>query len=48
MISDSEKSGAERNDRRMWVIHAGFIAEEIVPTVPAPVLARAALVLETV
>jgi hypothetical protein len=32
---------AERNDRRMWALHAGFLAEEIVPTVPAPVLAEA-------
>jgi hypothetical protein len=32
---------AERNDRRMWALHAGFLAEEIIPTVPAPVLAQA-------
>jgi hypothetical protein len=32
---------AERNDRRMWALHAGFLAEEVVPTVPAPVLADA-------
>jgi predicted nucleic acid-binding protein len=32
---------AERNDRRMWALHAGLLAEEIVPTVPAPVLAQA-------
>jgi hypothetical protein len=25
----------------MWALHAGFLAEEIVPTVPAPVLAQA-------
>jgi hypothetical protein len=31
---------AERNDRRMWALHAGFLAEEISPTVPAPVLAE--------
>jgi hypothetical protein len=31
---------AERNDRRMWALHAGFLAEEVVPTVPAPVLAE--------
>ncbi len=31
----------ERNDRRMWAIHAGFLAEEVVPSVPAPVLAEA-------
>ncbi|TAN34682.1 twitching motility protein PilT [bacterium] len=32
---------AERNDRRMWALHAGFLAGEVVPTVPAPVLAEA-------
>jgi hypothetical protein len=32
---------AERNDRRMWALHAGFLAEEVIPTVPAPVLAQA-------
>jgi hypothetical protein len=32
---------AERNDRRMWALHAGFLAEEVVPTVAAPVLAEA-------
>ena len=32
---------ADRNDRRMWALHAGFLAEEVVPTVPAPVLAEA-------
>jgi predicted nucleic acid-binding protein len=32
---------AERNDRRMWALHAAFLAEEVVPTVPAPVLAEA-------
>jgi predicted nucleic acid-binding protein len=32
---------AERNDRRMWALHAGFLAEEVVPMVPAPVLAEA-------
>jgi hypothetical protein len=31
----------ERNDRRMWALHVGFIAEEVVPVVPAPVLAEA-------
>ena len=30
---------ADRNDRRMWALHAGFLAEEVSPTVPAPVLA---------
>ena len=32
---------AERNDRRMWALHAGFFAEGVVPVVPAPVLAEA-------
>jgi predicted nucleic acid-binding protein len=32
---------AERNDRRMWALHAAFLAEEVIPTVPAPVLAEA-------
>jgi predicted nucleic acid-binding protein len=32
---------ADRNDRRMWALHAGFLAEEVVPVVPAPVLAEA-------
>lgn len=32
---------AERNDRRMWALHAGFLAEEVAPSVPAPVLAEA-------
>jgi predicted nucleic acid-binding protein len=32
---------AEHNDRRMWALHAGFLAEEVAPTVPAPVLAQA-------
>jgi hypothetical protein len=32
---------AQRNDRAMWALHAGFLAEEVVPTVPAPVLAEA-------
>jgi hypothetical protein len=32
---------ADRNDRRMWSLHAGFLAEEVSPTVPAPVLAEA-------
>jgi predicted nucleic acid-binding protein len=31
----------ERNDRRMWALHAGFLAEEVAPAVPAPVLAEA-------
>ena len=32
---------AERNDRRMWALHAGFLAEEVTPFVPAAVLAEA-------
>ena len=32
---------ADRNDRRIWALHAAFLAEEVVPTVPAPVLAEA-------
>jgi predicted nucleic acid-binding protein len=32
---------AERNDRRMWALHAEFLNSEIVPVVPAPVLAEA-------
>jgi hypothetical protein len=32
---------ADHNDRRMWALHAGFLAEEIVRTVPGPVLAEA-------
>lgn len=32
---------AERNDPRMWALHAGYLSEEIVPVVPAPVLAEA-------
>ncbi len=31
----------ERNDRRMWSLHAGFLMEEVVPVVAAPVLAEA-------
>jgi hypothetical protein len=31
---------ADRNDRRMWALHAAFLAEEVSPTVPAPVLAE--------
>jgi hypothetical protein len=31
---------ADRNDRTMWALHAGFLAEEVAPTVPAPVLAE--------
>jgi hypothetical protein len=32
---------AERNNRQMWALHAGYLAEEVIPTVPAPVLAEA-------
>lgn len=32
---------ADHNDRRMWALHAGFLAEEVAPTVPTPVLAHA-------
>lgn len=32
---------ADRNDRRMWALHVGFLAEEVVPVVPAPVVAEA-------
>lgn len=31
----------ERNDRRMWALHAGFLAAGVAPVVPAPVLAEA-------
>ena len=34
-------TAAERNDRAMWALHAGFLAQEVVPTVPASVLAEA-------
>ncbi|HSB85875.1 MAG TPA: hypothetical protein VLD86_06180 [Ilumatobacteraceae bacterium] len=32
---------ADRNDRAMWSLHAGFLAEEVTPTVPVPVVAEA-------
>jgi len=32
---------ADHNDRRMWALHAGFLALEVSPTVPTPVLAEA-------
>jgi hypothetical protein len=32
---------AERNNRQMWALHAAYLAEEVIPTVPAPVLAEA-------
>ena len=31
----------ERGDRRMWALHAGFLAVEVSPVVPGPVLAEA-------
>jgi predicted nucleic acid-binding protein len=31
---------AERNDRRLWALHAASLAEEVVPVVPSPVLAQ--------
>ena len=31
----------DRNDRWMWALHIGFIAEEVVPVVPPPVVAEA-------
>ena len=32
---------ADHNDRGMWALHAGFLALEVSPTVPTPVLAEA-------
>ncbi len=32
---------AERSNRRMWALHAGYLALEVIPAVPAPVLAEA-------
>ena len=32
---------ADRNDRKMWALHAGYLREEVVPVVAAPVLAQA-------
>lgn len=32
---------AERNSREMWALHSGYLREEVVPVVPAPVLAQA-------
>jgi hypothetical protein len=32
---------AERNNRQMWPLHAGYLAEEVIPMVPAAVLAEA-------
>ncbi len=32
---------ADRNDRKMWALHAGFLAEEASVTVPSAVVAEA-------
>jgi hypothetical protein len=32
---------ADCNDRKMWALHAGYLREDVVPMVPAPVLAQA-------
>lgn len=32
---------AERSDRRIWARHVALLAQDVVPTVPAPVLAQA-------
>jgi hypothetical protein len=32
---------AERGERRMWALHAGFLSESVAPTVPSVVLAQA-------
>ncbi len=32
---------AERNNRQMWALHVGYLAEEVISTVPASVLAEA-------
>jgi hypothetical protein len=32
---------ADRDSRELWALHAGYWREEVVPTVPAPVLAQA-------
>jgi predicted nucleic acid-binding protein len=32
---------ADRNDRLMWALHAGFLALEVSPIIPTPVLAEA-------
>jgi hypothetical protein len=31
---------AERGDRQMWALHAGYLALEVLPTVPAVVLTQ--------
>jgi len=32
---------ADRDSRQMWALHAGYLRAEVVPIVPAPVLAQA-------
>jgi len=32
---------ADRDSRGLWALHAGYLREEVVPSVPAPVLAQA-------
>jgi hypothetical protein len=32
---------ADRDDRAMWALHAGFLAEEVTPTVPSRVIVQA-------
>jgi predicted nucleic acid-binding protein len=32
---------ADRDSRKLWALHAGYWREEVVPLVPAPVLAQA-------
>jgi hypothetical protein len=32
---------AERNERGMWALHLGYLAEDVIPIVPAPVVAEA-------
>src|SRR5437763_9555089 len=34
-------AASERNDRKLWALHAGFLAEDVAPVVPAAVLAEA-------
>jgi hypothetical protein len=36
-----ELVAAERDNRQVWALHAGYLTEEVIPTVPAPVLAEA-------
>jgi predicted Na+-dependent transporter len=37
----SETLAAERNNRELWELHARLVARQVVPVVPAPVLAQA-------